>query len=89
MRFAKKWCNLISIPLFQYSKHVLERYSSCKSFPVYVIQKRVFASSFFYYFNIKITSAQNHRILVEVYGEHALAQFKSGDFGLKVEKRSG
>lgn len=43
----------------------------------------------FYYFNIKITSAQNHRILVEVYGEHALAQFKSGDFGLKVEKRSG
>ena len=41
---------------------------------------------------MKKTAAESHRILVEVYGEHALAErkcqkwfarFKSGDFGLK------
>ena len=44
-----------------------------------------------HYFNMKKTDAESHRILVEVYGEHALAErtcqkwfarFKSGDFGL-------
>ena len=49
-----------------------------------------------YYFNMKKTSAERHRILVEVYGEHALAertcqkwfaQIKSGDVGLEDEKR--
>ena len=29
-----------------------------------------------YYFNMKKTAAQRHRILVEVYGEHALAEQK-------------
>ena len=42
-------------------------------------------------FNMKKTAAKSDRILVEVYGEHALAErtcqkwfarFKSGDFGL-------
>lgn len=42
-----------------------------------------------HHFNIKKTSAESHRALVEVYGKHALAQrtcqkrlarFKSGDF---------
>ena len=51
-----------------------------------------------HYFNMKKTAAESHRILVEVYGEHALAertcqkwfaQFKSGDFGLKDEERPG
>ena len=45
-----------------------------------------------HYFNMKKTAAENHRILVEVYGEHAptertcekwFARFKSGDFGLE------
>ena len=51
-----------------------------------------------HYFNMKKTAAESHRILVEVYGEHALAErtcqkwfarFKSGDFGLKDEERPG
>ena len=51
-----------------------------------------------HYFNMKKTAAESHRILVEVYGEHALAertcqkwfaQFKSGDFGLEDEERPG
>ena len=49
-----------------------------------------------HYFNIKKTAAESHLILVEVYGEHALAvrtgqkwfaRFKSGDFGLEDEER--
>ena len=51
-----------------------------------------------HYFNMKKTAAENHRILVEVYGEHALSErtcqkwfsrFKSGDFGLEDEERPG
>ena len=47
---------------------------------------------------MKKTIAESHRILVDVYGEHALAdltcqkqfaRFKSGDFGLKDEERPG
>ena len=49
-----------------------------------------------YYFNMKETATGSHRILVEVYGEHALAErtcqkwfarFKSGDFGLRRARR--
>ena len=45
---------------------------------------------------MKKTAAESHRILVEVYGEHVLAErtcqkwfarFKSGDFGLEDEER--
>ena len=52
----------------------------------------------FYYFNVKKTVAESHRILVEVYGEHVLAEwtcqkwfarFKSGDFSLGDEERPG
>ena len=51
-----------------------------------------------HYFNIKKTAAESHRILVEVYSQHALAEgtcqkrfarIKSGDFGLKDEERPG
>ena len=51
-----------------------------------------------YYFNMKKTATESHRILVEVYGEHALAErtcqkcfarFKSGDFSLEDEERPG
>ena len=51
-----------------------------------------------HYFNMKKTATESHRILVEAYGEHALAdrmcqkwfaRFKSGDFGLEVEERLG
>ena len=47
---------------------------------------------------MKKTAAESHRILVEVYGEHALAErtcqnwfarFKSGDFGSEDEERPG
>ena len=47
-----------------------------------------------HYISINKTAAKGHRILVEVYGEHALvertfrkwfARFKSGDFGLEDE----
>ena len=49
-----------------------------------------------HYFNMKKTAAESHRILAEVYGEHAVAErmcqkwfarFKSGDFGLEDEER--
>ena len=49
-----------------------------------------------HYFNMKKTAAESHRILVEVHGEHALAEracqkwfarLKSGDFGLEDEER--
>ena len=51
-----------------------------------------------HYFNMKKTLAESHRILVEVYGEHALAKrtclkwfarFKSGDFGFENEEFPG
>ena len=51
-----------------------------------------------HYFNMKKTAAESHRILVEVYGEHALAdrtcqkwfaRFKSGGFGLEDEEHPG
>ena len=51
-----------------------------------------------HYFNMKKTAAESHLILVEVYGEDALADrtcqkwfawFKSGDFGSEDEERSG
>ena len=50
------------------------------------------------YPHIKKTAAESHRILVEVYGEHALAErmcqkwfarFRSGDFGLEDEECLG
>ena len=50
----------------------------------------------FHYFNMKKIAAESHRILVEVYSQHALAErtcqklfarFKSGDFGLEDEER--
>ena len=49
-------------------------------------------------FNTKKTAAKSHLILVEVYGEHALAKrtcqkwfarFKSDAFGLEDEERPG
>ena len=51
-----------------------------------------------HYFNMKKTAAESQRILVEVYGKHALdertcqkwfSRFKSGDFGLEDEERPG
>ena len=51
-----------------------------------------------HYFNMKKTAAEGHRILVEVYGEHVLAErtcqkwfarFISGNFGLEDEERPG
>ena len=51
-----------------------------------------------HYFNMKKTAAESHCILVEVYGEHALAEqtcqkcftrFKCGDFSLKDEEHPG
>ena len=51
-----------------------------------------------HYFNMKKTAAESNRVLVEVYGEHALAErtcqkcfarFKSGDFGLEAKNVLG
>ena len=51
-----------------------------------------------HYFNMKKKAAESHRILVEVYGEHALAErtcqkwfarFKSGNFDLEDDERPG
>ena len=63
------------------------------------VSEKVFLRGFLlHYFNMKKTAAESHRILVEIYGEHALAeqtcqkwfaQFKSGNFGLEDEERPG
>ena len=39
------------------------------------VSEKVFLSGvLFHYFNMKKTAAESHRILVEVHGEHALAE---------------
>ena len=62
------------------------------------VPEKVFLREVLHYFNMKKTAAENHCILVEVYGEHALAErrcqkwfarFKSGDFGMEDEERPG
>ena len=62
----------------------------------FVPEKVFLRGVLFYYFNMKKTAAESNRILVGVYGEHALAErtcqkwfarFKSGDFGLEDEER--
>ena len=64
----------------------------------FVPEKAFLRGVLLHYFNMKKTAAKSHRILVEVYGEHALAErtcekwfarFKSGDFGLEDEERAG
>ena len=100
MRFDKRWRHLIIIPLFQYSEHALEIYCHCASLKFhsnlskFVPEKAFLRGVLLHYFNMKITAAESHRILVEAYGEHALAErtcqkwfarFKSGDFGLEDE----
>ena len=64
----------------------------------FVSEKVFLREVLIHYFNMKKTAAESHRILVEVYGEHALAErtcqkwyarFKTGDFGLEDEERSG
>ena len=60
------------------------------------VPEKVFSRGvLFHYFNMKKIAAESHHILVEVYGEHALAErtcqkwfarFKSGDFGLDSQK---
>ncbi|UYV77308.1 hypothetical protein LAZ67_15000452 [Cordylochernes scorpioides] len=51
-----------------------------------------------HYFNMKKIAAESHRILIEVYGDHALAEkryqkgfarFESGNFDLEEEERTG
>ena len=63
----------------------------------FVPEKVFLRGILFHYFNMKKTAAESH-ILVEVYGEHALAErtcqkwfarFKSGDFSLEGGERPG
>ena len=63
------------------------------------VPKKVFLRGvFLHYFNMEKTAAESHRILVELYGEHALAErtcqkwfarFKSVNFDLEDEERPG
>ena len=64
----------------------------------FVSEKVFLRGVLFLYFKMKKTAAESHLTLVEVYGEHALAEracqkwfarFKSGDFGLEDEERHG
>ena len=64
----------------------------------FVPEKVFLRGGLLHYFNMKKTAAESHRILVEVYAEHALAErtcqtwfarCKSGDFGLEDEERPG
>ena len=62
------------------------------------VPEKVILRGVLHYFNMKKTAAESHRIFVEVYGEHALAErtcrkwfgrFKTCDFGLEDEDRPG
>ena len=64
----------------------------------FVPEKMFLRGVLLHYFNMKKTAPESHRILVEVYGEHALAErtcqkwfarFQSDDFGLEDEERPG
>lgn len=65
---------------------------------IFVPEKVFLRGVLLHYFNMKKTAAESHRILVDVYGEHALAErscqkwfsrFKSGDFCLEDQERPG
>ena len=62
------------------------------------VPEKVLLWGVLHYFNMKKTAVESHRILMEVYGEHALAErtcqkwfarFKSDDFGLEDKERPG
>ena len=64
----------------------------------FVPEKVFLRGALLHYFNMKKTAAESHCILVDIYGEHALAErtcqkwfarFKSGDFGLEAKNALG
>ena len=65
---------------------------------IFVPDKVFLRGILLHYFNMKKSTTESHRILVEVYGDHALAErtcqkwfarFKSGDFCLEDQERTG
>ena len=65
---------------------------------IFVPDKVFLRGILLHYFNMKKSATESHRILVEVYGDHALAErkcqkwfarFKSGDFCLEDQERPG
>ena len=65
---------------------------------IFVLDKVFLRGILLHYFNMKKSATESHRILVEVYGEHALAErtcqkwfarFKSGGFCLEDQERPG
>ena len=96
-----RWKATIIVLLFQYMSLI----SSVKNnnffhsnMSNFVPEKVFLPGVLLHYFNMKKTAAESHCILVEVYGEHTLAErtcqkwfarFKSGDFGLEDEERPG
>ena len=64
----------------------------------FVPEKSFLRGVLLHYFNMKKSAAESHRILVDVYGEHALAEqtcrkwfarFKNGNFDLEDKERPG
>lgn len=64
----------------------------------FVPEKSFLRGVLLHYFNMKKSAAESHRILVDVYGEHALAEqtcrkwfarFKNGNFHLEDKERPG
>ena len=60
--------------------------------------KRRLRDILIYFFNLKKSSAETHRLLVEIYGEAALSErscrewfqkFKDGEFDIEDKQRSG
>ena len=96
-----RWKATVIVRLFQYMSFIGSVnnnnffYSNMTNF----VPEKVFLQEvLLHYFNKKKTAAESHRILVEVYGEHALAdrtcqkwfaRFKSRDFGLEDEECPG
>ena len=90
----------IFLPFFAYFAHQItyENLLLHSNMSNFVPEKVFLRGVLLHYFNVKKTAAESHRILVEVYGEHALVErtwqkwftrYKCGDFGLEDEERAG
>ena len=69
-----RWKATVIVRLFQYMSFICSVNNNHFFSLKYVPEKVFLRGVLLHYFNMKKTSAESHRILVEVYGEHALAE---------------
>ena len=55
---------------------------------IFVPEKVFFRRVLLHYFNMKKSADESHRILVEIYGEHALAEHPINGLSLELKKKN-